>query len=61
MATFLLNIGRMNQVKNDINPSIFIKFMFGGKIGMKYEISVSENPFTKFHLNPSKTEKLVKS
>ena len=35
--------------------------MFGSKIGMKYGISVSENPFTKFHLNPFKTEKLVKS
>ena len=39
MGTFLLNRGRINLVKNDIKTFYFYLY---GKIGMKYEISVSE-------------------
>ena len=62
MATLLLNRGRINLVKNDINPFIFIRFNLCGKIDMKYEISVSElTPAPNFCLIPLKTEKMVKS
>ena len=62
MATLLLKRGENIQLKNDISPFIFIRFILCGKTDIKYEISLSElTPPLNFSLMPPKIEKLTKS